>query len=268
MTVPAMFDLTGRVALVAGGTKGIGKAFARQYVEHGGRVVIAARDGDMCAAVAEELNDGMPDAVAWPQAFDLDDVKSIDSLVEQAGRRWGVIDTLFGASFFGAGGTAADTDDDMFAKILRINIVHYSRLAHRALDWLKRSDLASVIFVGSASGVRPQPNIAAYGIAKLGLMRLGQNLAVEWGPLGVRVNTLTPGMTRTPAVMRWLREDDVDRRVADFPIRRMADPNEIAAAGIFLASPAAGYTTGHELICDGGRTLLSGNTGPAFQRPD
>ncbi|TWH89355.1 SDR family NAD(P)-dependent oxidoreductase [Sphingobium wenxiniae] len=268
MTVPAMFDLSGRVALVAGGTKGIGKSFARQYVDHGGRVIIAARDSGMCAAVADELNEGAADPVAWPQAFDLDDVESIDMLIEKAGQRWGKLDTVFGASFFGAGGTAAATDDEMFAKILRLNIVHYSRLAHRALDLLKQSDLASVIFVGSASGVRPQPNIAAYGIAKLGLMRLGQNLAIEWGPLGVRVNILTPGMTRTPAVMRWLPEDDVARRVADFPIRRMADPDEIAAAGIFLASRAAGYMTGHELICDGGRTLLSGNTGPAFQRPD
>lgn len=268
MTMPPMFDLTGRVALVAGGTKGIGEAFARQYVDHGGRVIIAARDAGACEAMASRLNEGRGEPVAWAQAFDLADVASIDALVDRAGERWGRLDTVFGASFFGKGGTASATEDDIFAAILRLNIVHYSRLAHRALDMLKQSDLASVIFVGSASGVRPQPNIAAYGIAKLGLMRLGQNLAIEWGAHGIRVNILTPGMTRTPSVTRWLAEDDVERRVADFPIRRMADPDEIAAAGIFLASPAAGYTTGHELICDGGRTLLSGNTGPAFRSPD
>ncbi len=262
--LPPMFDLTGRVALVAGGSKGIGKSFAQQYVAHGGRVTIAAREDALCEALAAELNDKAGAEVAWHHPFDLADAASIDTLVDAAAAHWGQLDTLFCCSYSSVGGTAAKTTDDDFSRVLRLNIVHWSRLAHRALPTLEQSNLASVIFVGSASGVRPQPANAAYGIAKLGLMRLGQNLAVEWGPLGVRVNILTPGMTRTYTVMGWIKEADIPRRVSEFPIRRMADPDEIAAGGIYLASPAGGFTTGHELVCDGGRTLLSGNTGAAF----
>ena len=268
MSVTPMFDLTGRVALVAGGSKGIGEAFARQYVAHGGRVIVAARDVVRCQRTADSLNELRAEPVAWPCSFDLRDAESVDALVDRARERWSRLDTIFAASFVGIGGSAAATSDDDFADVLRYNIVHLSRLVHRALETLKQSDLASVIFVGSASAVRPTPVNAAYGIAKLGLMRLGQNLAIEWGPLGVRVNVLTPGMTRTGSVMSWLDEQDIPRRVAEFPIRRIADPDEIAAAGIFLASRGAGYITGHELVCDGGRTLLSGNTGAAFRDMD
>lgn len=264
MALPAMFDLTGRVALVAGGSRGIGKSFARQYVAHGGRVTIAARNAADCEALAVELNDKSDAVVAWHHPFDLGNVASIDTLADAAAAHWGQLDTLFCCSYSAVGGTAAQTPDEDFTRVLRLNIVHWSRLAHRARPILEQSSLASVIFVGSASGVRPQPANAAYGIAKLGLMRLGQNLAVEWGPLGIRVNILTPGMTRTDTVMGWVKEADIPRRVSEFPIRRLGDPEEIAAGGIYLASPAAGFTTGHELVCDGGRTLLSGNTGAAF----
>lgn len=262
--VPSMFDLTGRVALVAGATRGIGEEFARQYIQHGGRVTIAARKAQDCQAAAANLNQEHGTEVAWGCGFDLSDPLSIDRLVDQAVSYWGRLDTLFASSYCAVGGSAAETSDEDFVATLRANIVHNSRMAHRALPALQKSDLGSVIFVSSASGVRPSPANAAYGIAKLGLTRLGQNLAIEWGPLGVRVNVLTPGMTRTQAVTGWVKEEDIARRVSEFPIRRLGKPEELAAAGIFLASPAAGFMTGHELISDGGRTLLSGNTGAAF----
>jgi 3-oxoacyl-[acyl-carrier protein] reductase len=265
MPIPAMFDLSNRVALVAGGSKGIGEAFARQYVEHGGRVIVASRDLQACQEYATRLNADHGDEVAWGCKFDLAETASIDALIDQALGRWGYLDTLFCSSYFAVSGSAAEISDDDFAKMLRVNIVHYSHMAHRALPALERSDLASVIFVSSASGVRPNPHNPAYGIAKLGLTRLGQTLAIEWGRLGIRVNVLTPGMTRTPLVMNWTREDDIPQRVSEFPLARIGLPEEIAAAGIFLAAPAAGYITGAELIADGGRTLLSGNTGRAFQ---
>jgi NAD(P)-dependent dehydrogenase (short-subunit alcohol dehydrogenase family) len=260
-----MFDLTGRVALVAGGTKGIGEAFARQYVAHGGRVTIAARDAAACAAMADELNAATGREVAWGHPFDLGDPASIDALVDAAVARWGQLDTLFCCSFFAVPGRAATISDEDFTRTFTLNVVHWSRMAHRALPALKRSDLARVIFVSSASGVRPAPAQAAYGLAKLALTRLGQTLAIEWGQFGVRVNTLTPGMTATPPVNAWLdTEQERDRRVSEFPIRRLGMPDEIAAGGIFLAAPASGFTTGLELVSDGGRTLLSGNTGAAF----
>lgn len=265
MTIPAMFDLTGRVALVAGGTKGIGEAFARQYVAHGGKVTISARDGAACSAMADAMNQAAGKDVAWGHPFDLADAESIDAVVDASVAHWGRLDTLFCCSYFAVGGNAAAVSDDDFAKTLRLNIVHWSRMAHRALPALKQSDLARVIFVSSASGVRPSPYQASYGIAKLGLTRLASNLAIEWGEFGVRVNTLTPGMTRTPSVMGWISEEEVQKRVSEFPIRRLGLPDEIAAGGIFLASPASGFTTGIELVSDGGRTLLSGNTGAAFR---
>jgi NAD(P)-dependent dehydrogenase (short-subunit alcohol dehydrogenase family) len=106
--------------------------------------------------------------------------------------------------------------------------------------------------------------MAAYGIAKRGLIQLMQNLAVEWGPVGVRVNAVAPGMTRTPSVTDNIDEASLQKRVRGWPIARLGEPGEIAAAAIFLAAPAAGFVTGHTLVADGGRTLLSGNTSGAL----
>lgn len=268
VTIPAMFDLTGRVALVAGGTKGIGEAFARQYVEHGGRVTIAARTVEDCDVIAAQLNDRAGREVAWGHPFDLGDTDSIETLLEAAVAHWGQLDTLFCCSYYAKPTAIGDRDTESFLKTLRYNVVNYTFMSECALEPLKRSDLARIIFVGSASGVRPSPFSYTYGVAKLALMRMAQNLAIEWGHHGIRVNTLTPGMTRTPSVTGWSTEEQLVQRSAEWPVQRVGEPDEIAAGGIYLASPGSGFTTGHELVCDGGRTLLSGNTGSAFKNVD
>lgn len=257
--IPPLFDLTGRVALVAGATRGIGRSIARQFVEHGGSVILASRDPKACAEFAAELNRERSDDVAWPQSFDLSDPQSIDDLVRASEACWGRLDTLVANSYRAVAGPASTTSDADFVAVLRDNIVHNSRMAHAALPALQRRR-GSVIFIASASGLAPSPSMAAYGIAKRGLIHLTQNLAVEWAPLGVRVNAVAPGMTRTPVVTGNLSEQSLSERSRSWPIARLAEPDEIAATALFLAAPAAGYVTGHVLVADGGRTLQTGNS--------
>jgi len=255
-----MFDLTGHVALVAGGTRGIGRAIAEQYVAQGGRVIVASRDEEASREAAREIEEAHGKDRARGLFFELADAASLDRLVDAAAACWGGLDTLVGNSFLGVAGPAAAIADDMFVQVLKINVVHNSRLAYRALPWLERSPHGSAVFIGSASGLAPSPDMAAYGIAKRALHHMVQNLAVEWGPRGVRVNAVAPGMTRTSAVTTHFDDADLAQRAQAWPIPRIGQPEEIAAACLFLAAPSGGFTTGHILVCDGGRTLLSGNT--------
>lgn len=261
---PAMFDLEGHTAFVAGGSRGIGWRIAAQFVEHGGRVTIASRNFQKCRERADELNESAGKEVAWPCAFDLADLASIDAAVAASAEHWSGLSTLFANSYFGASGYAHELDPELFAKSLRLNIVHNARLAVAAFPWLRASGRGSAVFVGSASGLAPSPSVVAYGIAKHGLHELGRDFAVEWGPHGVRSNVLVPGMTSTDAVERSFSEERQRTLSQTWPLRRLGNADEIAAAAIFLASPGAGFTTGTVLVCDGGRTLIGGNTAMAL----
>lgn len=258
--LPPMFDLTGRKALVTGSTRGIGRAVAEQMVLHGASVTITGRDPDECRAVAAEINRCAQRAAAWACAFDMVDLAQVHRVVDQSVDHWGGLDILVGNAFASALGSAEELDPAEFLEVLRVNLVNNSALAVRALPALKLSGAGSVVFVGSASGLAPSPGIAAYGISKRALLHMMQNLAVEWGPYNIRVNALVPGMTRTPTTSDlYVDEAKIAERTDGWPIARPGEAEEIAAGCIYLCSPGAGFTTGIALVCDGGRTLISGN---------
>jgi NAD(P)-dependent dehydrogenase (short-subunit alcohol dehydrogenase family) len=268
-----MFDMTGRVALITGATRGIGRCVAEQYVRHGARVIVNSRKLADCEAVAEAINRDAGHGAAWPCAFDFSDQASIEGGVDRAIAHWDMLDTLVGNAYVTALGTESELDPAVFADVLRINVVNNAVLANRALPALRASGEGVVIFIGSASGLAPSPAVAAYGISKRALMHMMQNLAVEWGHDRVRVNAVIPGLTRTPTTEAyWQDEAVLAARVADWPLQRIGEPEEIAAACVFLAAPSGRSTTGHAIISDGGRTLggasPSSNAVPAdFKAP-
>jgi NAD(P)-dependent dehydrogenase (short-subunit alcohol dehydrogenase family) len=255
-----MFDLTGRKALVAGSNRGIGRAIAEQLVLHGASVTVSGRNADESSAAAAEINAKAGREAAWGCAFDMGDLGQIHNLVDQSVAHWGGLDILVGNAFASALGSAEELDPADFLEVLRVNIVNTSALAVRALPALKASGSGAVVFVGSASGLAASPGVAAYGISKRGMLHMVQNLAVEWGQYNIRVNALVPGYTRTPTSAAMYQNDDkVAERTSGWPIARPGEVDEVAAGCIYLCSPGAGFTTGTTVICDGGRTLLSGN---------
>ncbi|MBV9996736.1 MAG: SDR family oxidoreductase [Caulobacteraceae bacterium] len=270
--IPPMFDMTGRVALVTGSTKGIGRSIAEQFVQHGAKVTVTSRRPEDCRALAEHLNETAGREVAWHYAFDFTKLEEVHALVDAAVARWGKLDTLVGNAYVTAIGKEESLDPKVFAQTLRINVVHNAQLAARALPALKMGGDSAVVFVGSASGLAPSPSVAAYGVSKRALLHMMQDLAVEWGQYGIRVNAVVPGLTRTPGAevfMGDMGEAENVERLATWPLRRVGQPEELAANCVFMCSPASRFTTGCILVSDGGRTLMANlASGSRVKAPD
>lgn len=254
--VSNLFAMTDQVALITGSTKGIGRAVAEQFVEHGARVVISSRNQAECDSVASLINNAAGTEVAFPKACDITDLASLEALVEAVGQRWGRIDTLVCNATYSIPGSEAETPVDEFSKILTANIVNNFRLCEQARPFLTQSQSGSVILMSTIGSVVPSPSTAAYGIAKRGLLQLCINLAVEWAADNIRVNAIIPGFTRT-AGTEFLWSDDSAREAIEamIPLRRFAEPSEIASIAVLLASPAGAYLTGQAIVADGGFTL-------------
>lgn len=253
---PNPFAMTGQVAVITGSTKGIGRAVAERFVEQGARVTISSRSQAECDAVATLVNQSAGAEVAFPKACDLTDLGSLEALVEAVANRWGRIDTLVCNATYSVPGSEADTPVDEFSKILTANIVNNFRLCEAARPLLAQSESGSVILMSTVGAVVPSPSTAAYGIAKRGLLQLCVNLAVEWAPDNIRVNAIIPGFTRT-AGTEFLWSDDPARAAIEamIPLRRFADPSEIASIAVLLGSRAGAYLTGQAIVVDGGFTL-------------
>ncbi|MEV7884791.1 SDR family oxidoreductase [Streptomyces sp. NPDC002817] len=229
-------ELRGRVAVVTGGTRGVGAGIARAFVGAGADVVVCARRPpevplEGAEFVSLEVRD--PDAV---RAF-FAALPRLDVLVNNAG----------GGPFR----LLADADAERHTRVVELNLLAPLTASLAAYEHLRRSK-GSVVMIGSVSGSRPSPGSAAYGAAKAGLENLARSMAVEWAP-DVRVNTLVVGMVRTElAHLHYGDEDGVDAVSRTVPLGRLAEPAEIGAAAVFLASDAAAYITGASLLVHGG----------------
>ncbi|MEU9914409.1 SDR family oxidoreductase [Streptomyces sp. NPDC051001] len=229
-------ELKGRVAVVTGGTRGVGAGIARAFVSAGADVVVCARrppEVPLEGAEFVPLDVRDPDAV---RAF-FTALPRLDVLVNNAG----------GGPFR----LLADADAERHTRVIELNLLAPLTASLAAHEHLKRSK-GSVVMIGSVSGSRPSPGSAAYGAAKAGLENLARSMAVEWAP-DVRVNTLVVGMVRTElAHLHYGDEDGIDAVSRTVPLGRLAEPAEIGAAAVFLASDAAAYITGASLLVHGG----------------
>jgi len=249
-----LFDLTGKVAIVTGSSRGIGFAMAQALAEHGAKVVISSRKEDACTEAAKQICDAGGEAIGIPcNIVENDD---LDNLVQKTKDAFGKVDILVcnaGISpFFGP---ATELPDDKFDLIMRANVRANIHLAKLVIPEMKeRKD--GVIIIISSVAVKKGNNTTAYSISKAAVDQLVRNLAVENSPDNIRVNAIAPGLIKTHfSRVLWENEEALNKRLSKVPMRRIGEPENIAGVAVMLASKAGNWITGQTFFVDGGDTI-------------
>ena len=251
-----MLDLTGKVAVVTGSTKGIGKAIAEQMALAGAKVVVSSRKSEVCDEVARSINETVQgqsgEATAIPCHISHKD--QLQNLVDETHHRFGKINVLVcnaGVNpFFGS---IADIPDSAFEKIMDTNIKSNHWLCQMVLPDMLENKEGSIILVSSIAGLIGSSDLGAYGISKAADLAIVRNLAVEYGPHNIRTNAIAPGLIKTDfAKALWSNPEILETATKGSPLRRIGEPIEGAGAAVFLASEAASFITGQTLVIDGG----------------
>jgi len=251
-----MFDLSGKVAIVTGSTKGIGKAIATALADHGAKVVVSSRDSGRVAETAKELADGGRDVLGIPCNVGHKD--QLQALVDETRKAWGQIDIIVGnAAINPHYGPSLEIPDEIFAKVMHTNIQSNLWLAQMVADEMRARKDGAIIYISSIGGLRGSDVIGTYGISKAADIQLARNLAIELGPDNIRVNCIAPGLVKTDfARALWEDPEYADPRIASTPLRRLGEPDDIAGAAVYLASAAGRWTTGQTIVIDGGATAI------------
>lgn len=252
----SLFSLDGKVAVITGSSRGIGRAIAERMAEAGARVVVSSRKLDACVEVCDAINAARGAGRATPIAANISSKDALRTLVDETTARLGQIDILVcNAASNPYYGPLGGISDEQFRKVLDNNVIaNHWLINFTAPQMIARRD-GAIIIVSSIGGLRGSPLIGAYNISKAADFQLARNLAVEYGPHNVRVNTIAPGLIRTDFA-RALWEDPVllKQRTDTTPLRRIGEPDEIAGAAVFLASKAGSFMTGQNIVIDGGVT--------------
>lgn len=252
-----LFDLTGKVAIVTGSSRGIGKASAEALAAHGAKVVISSRKQDACDEVAAAINAEHGNGTAIAIAASISDKAALERLVVETRAAFGRIDILVcNAASNPYYGPLAGIEDDQFRKILDNNVLSNHWLIQQvAPEMCERKD-GAIIIVSSIGGLRGSPVIGAYNVSKAADFQLARNYAVEYGPDNVRVNCIAPGLIRTDFARALWEDPEREKQTnRSTPLRRIGEPHEIAGAVVYLASPAAAFMTGQAMVIDGGVTI-------------
>ncbi|WP_398497206.1 SDR family NAD(P)-dependent oxidoreductase [Variovorax sp.] len=252
----SLFSLAGKVAIVTGSSRGIGRAIAERLAEHGAKVVISSRKPEPCAEVRDAINAAHGAGAAISIPANISSKEELRHLVEETTRQLGRVDIVVcNAASNPYYGPLAGIEDDQFRKILENNVIANHWLINFAVPQMIERKEGSIIIVSSIGGLRGSPVIGAYNVSKAADFQLARNLAVEYGPHNVRVNCIAPGLIRTDfARALWEDPENLRRRTESTPLRRIGDPDEIAGAAVFLASRAGAFMTGQSLVIDGGVT--------------
>jgi NAD(P)-dependent dehydrogenase (short-subunit alcohol dehydrogenase family) len=250
-----LFDLTGKVAVITGSSRGIGKAIAERFAEHGAKVTISSRKAGPCEEVAAEINAKRPGAAIAVPA-NISSKEDLQRLVEETRKAFGKIDIVVcNAASNPYYGPMSGISDDAFRKILDNNIISNHWLVQATAEEMKERKDGAVIIVSSIGGLRGSTVIGAYNISKAADFQLCRNLAQELGPNNIRVNCIAPGLVKTDfARALWDTPEAERRSSAGNPLRRLGEPDDIAGAAVFLASKAGSWMTGQTIVVDGGST--------------
>jgi NAD(P)-dependent dehydrogenase (short-subunit alcohol dehydrogenase family) len=247
-----LFDLSGKVAIVTGSSRGIGRAIAEGFAEAGARVVISSRNQEPCDETAAAIRAKGGEAIAVTAR--ISDKAQLENLVARTKAEWGGADILVcNAAINPHYGRLEDLTDQVFERMMTNNVLSNLWLSKLVVPDMKAKRDGSIIFISSIGGLKSSTVIAMYGVTKAADIALCRSLAAEWGPEGIRVNCIAPGLVET-AFARALYEDPERRarREAETPLRRLGQPEDIAGAALLLASRAGAFITGQTIVVDGG----------------
>ena len=249
-------DLSGRVAVVIGGSRGLGLAMTRGLADVGATVAVAGRRLESCEKAVAELAEAGHQASA--HAFDAGRWDDCDRLFAEVTERWGGADILInnvGKSPIAA--SSLDTSQELFDKIIAVNLRYVFRLSALFGAQMRTRGRGAIVNICSTGSLRPEPFFAPYAAAKSGMNVLTECFAKELGPQ-VRVNTVMPGPFHTEATAAWSRSDEFTQHAERFlPMRRGGEPTEIVGAVLYLVSDLASFTTGATIKVDGGHSIAS-----------
>jgi NAD(P)-dependent dehydrogenase (short-subunit alcohol dehydrogenase family) len=250
-----LFDLTGKVAIVTGSTKGIGKAIAERLAEHGAKVAISSRKADVCDAVAAAINADHPGS-AIACAANISSKDDLQRLVDATRAAFGKVDILIcNAASNPYYGPMSGISDEAFRKILDNNIISNNWLINMVAPEMAERKDGAIVIVSSIGGLRGTAVIGAYAISKAADMQLARNLAQELSPSNIRVNCIAPGLVKTDfAKALWDTPEGERRASSGTPLRRLGEPDDIAGAAVLLSSRAGSWMTGQTIVIDGGAT--------------
>ncbi|MTB52445.1 glucose 1-dehydrogenase [Lewinella sp. W8] len=253
--IKGQFDLSGKVAIVTGASKGIGESIARGLAEFGASVVVSSRKQEAVDAVAAAFRaDGLE---ATGIACHVGDPEQLDQLVDATLAKYGGVDILVNnAATNPTFGPLAEADPGAFDKIMNVNVKAPMVLANRCKPIMEQRGGGSVINIASVEGMKPSPGLGMYSVSKSALIMLTQSQAKEWGVDNIRANAICPGLIQTKfSAALWQNEAILKQVEAHLPAGRMAQPDEMAGLALFLASDASAYCTGGVFTADGGHMI-------------
>jgi NAD(P)-dependent dehydrogenase (short-subunit alcohol dehydrogenase family) len=261
-----LFDLTGQVVVVTGSSQGIGRAIAERMAEHGARVVFSSRTLAACQARADAVNERYGEERAIAVACDALQRPHIANLIERTMDQWGRIDSVVGNALVDGPAQAwiEKLDIENFTVWFEGNVTNNAYLAQLVTPIMRDQGGGTIIFVSSTSGIAALEDYLGYGTSKAALSHLARILAVQLGPLNIRVNAIAPGIIASRGwdpEGEWSDADEREIGTGQTPLGRPGTPDEIASCAVWLASPGGTFATGGVFVVDGGQTL-KGMTGP------
>ena len=247
-----LFDLSGRVALVSGASRGIGEEAAKCLAEYGARLIVSSRKIDDCERVAQEIRDAGGEAIAI--ACNIGDLAQIERLIERIKTEFGRLDICVNNAatnpYFGH---VLDTDLGAFQKTVDVNIRGYFFMSVEAGKIMRDQGSGVIVNTASINAIQPGPMQGIYSITKAAVVNMTKTFAKECGPLGIRCNALLPGLTKTKFAGALFTNDDIyQMAIQQIPLGRHAEPQEMAGTLLYLCSDASSYTNGECIVVDGG----------------
>ncbi|MCL4531453.1 MAG: glucose 1-dehydrogenase [Chloroflexi bacterium] len=255
MSSQRLFDLTGKVALITGASRGIGEAIAVAYAQAGAKVVLASRKQADLESVARRIHEAGGEAL--PIAAHTGDLQAITAVVEKAASVYGGIDVIVNNAatnpHFGPILTAEESHWD---KIMDVNVKGYFRVAKACVESMKARGGGKIINMASIAGLEPEPMMGVYSVSKAAVLMLTKVLAAELAQFNIQVNAIAPGFVKTKFSAALWQNSQINQAIINtIPQKRMAEPEEIAGLAVYLASPASSFVTGSIFSIDGGQLV-------------